>query len=476
MKRTILAMRKIIIAATMLLFAVTLQAQVLRTGYFTEGSVLRYRLNPALMGTRGHFSIPVLGNINLDAMGNVGMGNFLYESSLNSDELVTFMHPSVDADDFLSGLESDNRIAMNIDVTLLSASFHAWGGFNSIDITARSMVGVSLPYDMLRFMKVSGNGEYNFSDVNMHTRNFIDLSLGHSRKITESLTLGARLKFLFGLGYADASFDDMRIKADASRWEVMARGNVDIALGGEFGESDETSVYGKKMIDGYDDAAVGLHGFGAGIDLGAVYEFKEGVMSGLILSASVNDLGFISWKKSAHAAIDPETPYVFDGFDNMAIHGDGNTLDDQWEGLRDDLEDFFTLEDKGTRNVTEGIGAKVNLGAEYEMPFYRRLSVGMLYTGCFDGDYGYHQGMFVVNLSPLNVLDFAVSGRVGTYGAGFGALANLHCPGFTFFVGTDCFLNKVGKQYIPLENMNANVSFGINFALGKAKVKKEEVY
>lgn len=461
--------RRIFAVALLLLLCAGVNAQVLRTGYFTEGNVMRYRLNPALMSTRGHVSIPVLGNINIDAMGNVGMGNFLYDSHLNSDKLVTFMHPTISADKFLGDLEDENKVALNMDMTILSTAFHAWGGFNSIDLTMRSSTGVSLPYDMLRFMKVMGNGEYNFSDVNVRTRNFADLSLGHSRKITNSLTVGARLKFLFGLGYANASFDNMSIKANADRWEIMAKGDADIALGGQFGHSADKSVSGKTMVDGYDDVKLGMNGFGMGVDLGAAYEFKKGPLNGLTLSASLNDLGFISWSKAAHAAISPDAPYIFDGFDNMAIHGNGNTLDDQWEGLRDDLEDFFALEDKGERSVTEGIGAKLNLAAEYEMPFYRRLSVGLLYTGCFDGPYTNNQGMLVVNVSPLDVLDFAVSGRVGTYGAGFGAMANVHCTGFSFFVGTDCFLSKVGKQFIPLENMNANVSFGVNIALGKAK-------
>ena len=444
-------------------------AQLLRSGYFVDGNVMRYRLNPALVSTRGHVSLPVLGGVNVNAVGNVGMGNFIYKSAMNSDKLVTFMHPSVEADDFLSALEDDNRIALDMDLTLLSAAFHAWGGFNSVDLTVRSMSALSLPYDMLRFMKVSGDGEYNFSDLNLHTRNFADLSIGHSRKFTESLTVGARLKFLFGLAYADAVFDNMRLVADASRWEVMSRGTVDVAMGGRFEVSDEKSVGGKCMVNGYDGAAAGLHGFGMGVDLGILYEFKKGALEGLSLSASVNDLGFISWSKAAHAAIDPGAPYTFDGFDNLAVSGDENTLEDQWDGIADDLEDFFTLEDKGTRSVTEGIGAKLNLGVEYEMPFWRRMSVGLLCSGCFDGIYTYNQAMLALNISPLDCLDFALSGRVGTYGAGAGAMMNIHCPGFCFFVGTDCFLGKVGKQYIPLENMNASVSFGVNIALGKAE-------
>ena len=468
MKTVEIGVKRLLVATLLMLMCVGVNAQALRTGYFTDGYLMRYRLNPALMSTRGHFSIPVVGNFNMETMGNVGMGNFLYTSDLNSDKLVTFMHPSVSADDFLSGLDENNRVAVNFDMTILSTAFHAWGGFNSIDFTVHSATGISLPYDMLRFMKVTSDGEYNMGNINARTRNYADLSLGHARKINSSLTVGARLKLLLGLGYANAMFDNMSIKASADRWEIMACGNVDVAFGGQYANSVNN---GKNEVDGYENIKAGINGYGVGLDLGAVYEFKKGPLDGLTLSASLNDLGYITWKKSEHASISADAPYVFYGFDNVAIHGNGNTLDDQWNGLENDLDEFFTIEDMGERSVTEGIGAKVNAAAEYEMPFYRRLSVGLLYTGCFDGPYSYNQGMLVVNISPLDVLDFAVSGRVGTYGAGFGAIANLHCPGFSLFVGTDCFLGKVSKEFIPLENMNSSISFGVNIALGKAKKK-----
>ena len=65
--------RRIFAVALLLLLCAGVNAQVLRTGYFTEGNVMRYRLNPALMSTRGHVSIPVLGHINIDAMGHVAI-------------------------------------------------------------------------------------------------------------------------------------------------------------------------------------------------------------------------------------------------------------------------------------------------------------------------------------------------------------------------------------------------------------------
>lgn len=463
-------------AVALVAVATGVGAQALRTGYFMEGNIYRHRLNPALSSTRNHASLPLLGGIQVTTMGNVGLGNFLYDSPFNGDELVTFMHESVDAQEFLGDLEDENIMRMDLDFTLLSVAFKAFGGYNTIDLTLRSNTGMNVPYGMFAFMKEMGNKNYSFGDLKMQTRNFADFSLGHSRKINEQLTVGGRVKFLFGLGYADVNFDNMNVYTSGERWEVSAKGEANIALGGAFKHSREKSTQDRMVVDGYEDIAAGLHGFGMGIDLGATYDLSEVLADGLVVSASVTDLGFISWSKAAKGEVNPEDKFVFDGFDNMGIHsGNNSTLDDQWEVLRDDLEDFFALEDKGEGGVTTGIGAKFNLAAQYKMPFYKKLSAGVLYTHCFDDVFSYDQASLMVNLSPNNVLDFAVSGTMSTYGAGFGAMANIHCPGFSFFIGSDCFLSKVNKQFVPLENMNSSVSFGINVAFGNNKKVKTSV-
>lgn len=475
MKKIALNMFRALVVVALVLTAADANAQALRTGYFMDGNVYRHRLNPALQSNINHVSIPVLGGVQVSTMGNVGVGNFLYDSPVNGDELVTFMHSSVDAQDFLSDLESDNVIRMDMDFTLFSMSFNAFGGANTIDLTLRSSSAMSAPYGMFAFMKETGNDNYSFSDVAMQTRNFADLSLGHSRKINEALTVGARVKFLFGLGYADMTFDEMNIRTSGSRWEIAARGEANIALGGAYKYSDEKTVTGKTVVDGYEDAGAGLHGFGMGIDLGATYDLSEVLLDGLTVSASITDLGFISWSKAATAAISPEDKYVFEGFENMGIHSpeagqESTTLDDQWSDFRDDLEDFFALEDKGEGSVTSCIGAKFNIGAEYKMPFYNKMSAGFLYTHCFDDVFSYNQASLIVNVSPNKCLDFAVSGTFSDYGAGFGAMANMHfTKGIAFFVGTDCFISKVNKQFVPIDNMNASVSMGINIALGSRK-------
>lgn len=470
MKNINMNFKKLAAFVLVALMTVGASAQTLRTGYFLDGNLFSYRLNPALQPARGYFSIPVLGGINLNTTGNVGMSNFLYDSPLNNDKLVTFMHSSVSADEFLGNLEDKNNFRMNLDVTLFSVGFYAFGGFNTIDLTMRSQTGMNLPYDLFRFMKVMGADKYSFGDIEMQSKNYADLSIGHSHDINENLTIGARAKFLFGLGYANAVFNKMDIAMSGDKWVIAADAQADIALGGAFTHSKEKSAPGRAVVDGYDDIKAGLQGFGMGVDLGATYDFSGVLVDGLVVSASLTDLGYISWNKTARAAINPENPYEFSGFTEMSIHSNGTaTLDDQWETTQDELEDFFTLEDKGEGKVKTGLGAKMNIAAEYKMPFYKKLSAGVLYTHCFDDLFSYDQTTVMLSVSPLKVFDLAVSSSFSDFGTGFGAMANLHCPGFSFFLGTDCFLSKVGKQYIPLENMNASVSFGVNIGFGRHK-------
>lgn len=457
------------IALLLSVFSVGASAQqTLRTGYFLKGNPYRYRMNPSFGAEQNYIALPVLGNLNIATTGNVGLADFVYDAP-NGSDLVTFMHPSVDTDDFLGGLDDENRMFADIDVTLLSAGFGAFGGYNTIDIGVHSRTGMNLPYDMFKFMKDMGGTEYTISDMNMTTSNYVDIALGHSRKITKDLRVGARMKFLFGLGYADVVFDRMDVVMNNKQWVINAKGSANIALGGAYTHNAERMVNGKPAVDGYDDISVGLNGFGAAIDLGVTYDLSNVLTEGLVVSASVNDLGFMNWNNVAKAGISHDAPFVFDGFKNIAMHDDvpGANIEDQFEDLRDDLEEFFSLEDRGEGSHSNMLSATLNVGVEYEMPFYRKLSVGALYTSRFDKIYPLHQFSLMANVAPVKWLDMAVSGTASNMGFGFGAMANVHLTGFNLFVGTDCFVGDVGKQFIPLDNMNASVSFGINIPFGR---------
>ena len=159
---------KYMMAATMMCAATGMSAQALSSGYFLDGYLFKHQLNPALQSDKAYVSVPVLGNINIGTRGNIGLGNFLYPTA--NGGLTTFMNSRVSAQEFLDGLNANNRLAMNVDMSILSAGFRAWGGFNTIDIGLRSHTSVNIPKDMLELMKVGDvtvSQEKNFGEIYM---------------------------------------------------------------------------------------------------------------------------------------------------------------------------------------------------------------------------------------------------------------------------------------------------------------------
>jgi hypothetical protein len=111
------------------------------------------------------------------------------------------------------------------------------------------------------------------------------------------------------------------------------------------------------------------------------------------------------------------------------------------------------------------------LGAEYNMPFYKPLSVGVLYGHCFSPyeSQKWYEVRGFLNIAPLKWLEASVNYGYGTYGANLGWMLNFHPGGINLFVGSDYMITKVTPQYLPVDNLNAHVTFGLNIAFGRRK-------
>ena len=463
--------RNIAAAALMLTCGITANAQELKSGYFMEGYTYRHMSNPALEVEKNYIAIPAIGNINAGTQGNVGLATFLYPKG---NELTTFMNSSVDADEFLGKLKKNNRINANVDLTILSAGFKGFGGYNTIDLSVRSHTSIRLPKGLFEFMKLGMQGDnstYVMDDLGVSSSNYAQLAFGHSRDINEKLRVGAKAKLLFGLAHASVKMTDMRVDLHEDAWRVRANGEMNVALkgltlptkgetGSEVNKDSEKDLvdWGEIDHDGF-----GLSGFGVAFDLGAVYKINED----WTVSASLLDLGFISWSNNTKA-VTSNKPWEFKGFHNIAVDSelgddDPNSLDSQLDNLGKDLEDyasFHRTEQNGSS--TDMLGATLTLGAEYKLPVYNRLSFGLLSTTRIQGAYSWTEGRLSANISPVSWFDAGANVAVSTLGTSFGGIINFNPTGFNFFVGMDYVMSKVSKQYIPLNNMNMNVSLGMN--------------
>lgn len=448
--------------------AAGVSAQALNSGYFLDGYLFGHQLNPALRSDKSYFSIPVLGNVSLVTRGNVGMANFLYPTDDN--KLTTFMNSSVKAEDFLGDLKKINRMGTSINMSILSMGFNAWGGFNTFDLGIRSNTSVYIPKDFLEFMKVgqsSAHTSYDLGDMGAVSVNYVEAAFGHSRQINDKLRVGAKAKILFGGAYANLNLKNTKITLSENKWEIVANGEMNVAMAGldiptkeesgtEFGENEGSVV----DLNNIELNNPGLGGLGLAFDLGATYE----VIDNLTVSAAVKDLGFMRWNNNTYASTNNEA-WVFDGFKELSIEEDSeNSLDNQFDRLTDDFEDYVNLHRRSVGgSLTRSLAATLNVGVEYALPVYDRLSFGFLSSTRINGAYSWSEGRFSANVSPLDWFEAGINYGISSYGSSMGWIINFHPKVLSLFVGMDYIVNKVGKQYIPLNNLNMNLSAGLSF-------------
>lgn len=479
--------KKIYLALLTAALCLPLAAQDLNSAYFLDGYKYRHRLNPAFAPTRSYFGLPVVGNISALTQSDMGISTFLYPYN---GQLTTFMNGSVSSEEFLSKLKKNNDLGLDVRTSILSLGIWGENGFSSAELNLKISGGANLPYDLFEFMKNVGNKQsYDISNVDVSAQSYAELAFGHSHSISEQLNIGAKVKFLFGLARANAHVDHMNVQMNGDKWSVSANGNINASVPGLVvptkgetgtaenpGQSSDIDFNGITMEPGNILSELqGTMGFGAAIDLGAEYKF-DGLLEGLNVSAAILDLGFISWgENSFHAATAGES-WEFSGFENIEFEeGSENSIGSQFEALGNGLAQLVVFrEQENSQGRTSMVNCTVNLGAEYEMPFYRNLSVGFLYSSRIAGPYSRHEGRFSANVNPTKWFGFSTSCGISNYGSTMGAVISIDLPGFGIFAGTDCVLwnftppvDAFGGIGVPYGKLNINATIGIVFNVGR---------
>jgi hypothetical protein len=360
-------------------------------------------------------------------------------------------------------LKDNNKLSANVDITILSAGFKGFGGYNTIEINEKTSFGLQVPLGLFEFAKNTGNRNYNIGDISAGAIAYAEIAFGHSRQINEQLRAGAKIKVLLGAGRADVKLENVQAQlVDANRWLITANSQADVSMKGFTYKQKEKEYKQKpgsyKYVNDVDVDGAGIGGWGLAFDLGASYKLNDDWS----FSAALLDLGFISWKNDMQAR-NTTKEFIFDGFHDVDITRHGGVRDAS-DTYGDQLADFANLQDQGDKGGrTTGIGTTLNLGAEYTLPMYRKLTFGLLSNTRFQGDYSWTEGRLSANWKPLRWLDGCMSLGLGSFGASAGWLINIHPKGFNLFVGMDHILGKQSKEGIPLSS-RASVNLGMNIA------------
>lgn len=464
----------IIFAACLLVPCAASAQQNLRSGYFLDGYIYKYKMNPAMAPERGFLAMPVLGNVSVGVETNLGLSTFLYPA--DSDRLTTFLSPRVDNETFLSNIADNNRVNLNFDMTLFALGFRTGRAYHTIDVSLRADGGMNVPGDFFKMVKVGGalgDTSFDISNVGFRSYTCAELAYGFSRSFGDNLRVGLRAKVLAGLFNFDIVMDNMTLETGAERWSINTHGNMILSAPVSF-MTDENNLLDWSTIDtdGWEEKIV-TPNVGFALDLGATYDFLDYFTA----SFSILDLGFMKWNNTVIAET-PQTAWVFDGFESI----DTDNINNQMESISDGLQDAFSFEVKesGVSKRT-ALAATIHAGIEARMPFYERLAFGALYTQQVEGKYSWSEGRFAMSLAPARWFSITTNYAISHFGHSWGGAVNLHLPGFGVFAGVDSFAPylNVTPQYVPINPVNTNFALGLNFTFGKyngryPKVKKTE--
>ena len=460
------AKQNIILAAALAAMATTTAgAQNTYSGYFLNDYTYRYQMNPAFGNESNFVSMPALGNLNIGMQGNLHLKDVLYNIE---GKTCLFTNPGVDAAEVMSHIHDKNRIGANVKVNILNGGWKAWGGYNTVSISAVANAEVKVPGSLFSLLKEGvSNSEYEINNLGATANAYAEIALNHSRDIKEvpGLRVGAAVKFLIGVGSIDARFKDARLTLGQNSWDITAQADLYANVKGLKFKHDynDDVTPAREYVSGAEIDGFGLNGFGLGFDLGATYEWNGGEFQNWKFSAALLDLGFISWGQTHLASTNGLVDFKTNDY-TFQLKSKDNEGQDELDNMLNKLSELYQLQDMGeTGGRTRALAATLNLAAEYEFPYYKPLHFGLVNSTRINGSYTWTQFRLSANVKPVDIFSASANVAVSTFGWSFGWLLNLNLhKGFNFFLGMDHTLGKLAKQGVPLSS-NASVNLGIDF-------------
>ena len=409
-----------------------------------------------------------------DSYFSIGIGNicgdfrnldFRLKNAFSYD--VSGRPSAIDLNQLANSLNPENSMNSTFDMEVLGAGFKLRHGYLTYSHRIRFQSNCSYSDDLFQ-LAASGNaafvGENNPADMkmDMNLLGFQEFALGYQVCPTEKLSVGGRVKLLFGAAEMQTEACNVKLYTDPDTYalrlcEDMA---VRVASPMPFHADDGKLVFNNSRFD-FTDLFCSP---GFGVDLAATYRFGEKFS----MTAAVNDLGFIRWNKTA---------VMLNGqiADNGEFYDDGNFL---FQGI--DVNDLQKLvSDEAYRKwFLENLGNYFDFTSDNLEPYTTMLHTNFLLRGTYYinekhrlmgqmqgycSGLGFHPALTVAyNANLNNYFDLCATYTMmknSFDNLGFGVTCNLKF--FHIYVAT----NNIIGCFNPLNTSGVNVQAGIFFTV-----------
>ena len=425
-----------LVVAVVFLMPQSASAQ-LRTSYFMEGSYFRTELNPALVPTRGYIALPAISGVGVNLQSNFLSVDNLYRSYGNN--YLSVFDSRVSKSDAFSGFNDVNNLKLNANVNVLGIGFYAGRSFWTIGLNTRVQGSALMERAMFEGLKSGSQTLYNSS---LDLTSFAELYLGSAFHIGDNVTLGLRLKALFGLLNVNGTL------SEASRDGDYGHLAGDFVFAGRPIEREEADMmntnYEVDVV--FDFRSYHLQGspsnLGFAVDLGVEWRLLN---DHLKLSLAIADLGFVTWSQKQMMGVKLDTQFDMSQSALEQSYMFGNP---KFEMKSNPLTE--------RADVRRMLNYSINIGAE--LNFLRNhVAIGVLSHNVYCNNMlRYHEITTSLNIKPSHWLTLTGSHTFlsGNQPGVFGAAINIHPRVLNIFAGID---------FIDYEMINT-ASGGVAFA------------
>lgn len=458
-------MKKIVSILLVFIYAKNIKAQQDLTLYNMQAIPQAMYVNPGAMP---------LTNINIGLPGissnyiNYGNNGFTAHDLIKKDDNGGML---VDANSFLGKLKTKNNMNMNVHVDLLSFGFKVKKkNYFSFNLTERADVRFKYTKDLFNFA-INGNGAAANLNRPMSLQAGIDAShyrewgVNYTRKVNDKFTIGGRVKYLSGIENVNSEKTQATLTTNSQYYQLSGSANVEANTSGV----DSASGKHESSILGFTPSRKNR---GAAIDIGATYKHNEK----LSFSASIIDLGFITWKDytTNYVSNNPNATVSYNGVNiNQAIN-DTTNFGKATQNFGDSLANAFGVK-QVHKSYTTMLTTQLYLGGNYWLN--DKNNVGLLFHGQY-ANKQFHPALSVsfnnkvgrwfsasvsysmMNRSYDNVgLGLAFTGPVQLYVVSDNVVS--------FLLFDKYKTGNTSSVLVPAYSKNVNLRFGINITIGK---------
>jgi len=456
-------MKKKNIGKTLLIICLLLRgflanSQQVNTMYFMENVPVRNYLNPAFQPLSDfYFGLPILGYSQFSIGNNsVTLKDIIYKQN---NQTIFFFDPAGNKQLFYNLLKPTTIFQTNTNVNLLDFGFRSGNSYWTFSLTQKLDGNIGIPKDFLKLPLFGTpelyNNAFNFDNLSADLSVYTEVALGYSLKSNEKFSIGGKIKFLYGMANISTRNQNLSLNTGVDKWVVSGNGAVNASLPGNLkvgNQIDSLSYAAPSSSD-----LIKPNGMGAGIDLGISLK----PIDNLTVSASLTDLGFITWNHNVNN-INYNIDYTYSGVGPINVlnsNFDSNTIPDS---IINGFNKSTTLSST-QKAYTTFTSPKLNVGVEYSF-LQNKLSLGLLSRTIKHQNNIFEEITGSVNGRPTNWFNMSLSysvmnGRMSNIGAGLGLR--------TGFVSWTLAADYIPLYYVSSSNVMIPYNTkGLNFALG----------